>query len=269
MPIITISRGSFSGGLMLGECLAKRLGYRCIDRDQVVKRAAACGVSEEELRKALEAPPKFFGQSPHTRYVYLALIQAALTAEVSSGEAVYHGLAGHLLLAGIPGVLRTRVIAPMEFRIRMLEQRTGKSRADAIAYIEKMDQDRRRWTHFLYGVNWDDPSLYDLVLNLERMTVDEACEIVCATAEQPSYHVTGATRQAIEDAVLSSRVRADLAIHADTSDLEVTVVARGGAVSVQGELFAPKQADAIKAVAKAVPGVQTLDLHGLALVARI
>src|SRR5512140_900882 len=101
MPIITISRGSFSSGKSLGESLAKRLSYRCIDRDLVVKRAAACGVSEEDLRAALERPPKFFGQSPHTRYVYLALIQAALTAEVASGEAVYHGLAGHLLLAGI------------------------------------------------------------------------------------------------------------------------------------------------------------------------
>ncbi len=44
MPIITISRGSFSGGKMLAESVAKVLGYRCIDRDQIIQKAATWGV---------------------------------------------------------------------------------------------------------------------------------------------------------------------------------------------------------------------------------
>ncbi len=36
MSIITISRGVFSGGEALAECVAVRLGYRCIDRDTLV-----------------------------------------------------------------------------------------------------------------------------------------------------------------------------------------------------------------------------------------
>jgi len=39
MAVITISRGSFSGGKMLAECLAEKLGYRCIDRDVIVEKA--------------------------------------------------------------------------------------------------------------------------------------------------------------------------------------------------------------------------------------
>jgi inorganic pyrophosphatase/exopolyphosphatase len=57
MSVITISRGSFSGGKILAECLARRLGYRSIDRDIIVERAAAYGVSQYELRDALEKPP--------------------------------------------------------------------------------------------------------------------------------------------------------------------------------------------------------------------
>ena len=57
MSVITISRGSFSGGKMLAECLAHRLGYRCVDRDVIVERAAASGVSQDELLDALLKPP--------------------------------------------------------------------------------------------------------------------------------------------------------------------------------------------------------------------
>ncbi|MFY9728823.1 MAG: cytidylate kinase family protein, partial [Bryobacteraceae bacterium] len=123
MAIITVSRGTFSGGKALAERLSKRLGYRCINRDMLVRKAATSRVSEHDLRAALELPPAFPGRFNHTRYVYLALIQAALTEEVRSGCAVYHGLAGHLLLKGAPGLLRLRIIAPMEYRIRMAQER--------------------------------------------------------------------------------------------------------------------------------------------------
>jgi hypothetical protein len=41
MSIITISRGTLSGGKMLAECLSRGLGYKCIDRDVLVEKAAA------------------------------------------------------------------------------------------------------------------------------------------------------------------------------------------------------------------------------------
>src|SRR5512140_1789011 len=107
MAVITIAQGSYSGGRMLAEAVADRLGYRCVHRDEVLRKAALWGVSEEELRTALEKPPSFFGQSQHTKYRYLAFIQAALSEVVRSGSAVYSGLAGHLLLGKGSHVLRT------------------------------------------------------------------------------------------------------------------------------------------------------------------
>ncbi len=57
MSVITISRGTFSGGKTLAECVAQKLGYRCVDREVIVERAAASGVSQEDLRAAMEKPP--------------------------------------------------------------------------------------------------------------------------------------------------------------------------------------------------------------------
>jgi cytidylate kinase len=265
MSVITISRGSFSGGKMLAECLAKRLGYRCIDRDVIVERAAVHGVSQEELRDALEKPPGILERFSHKRYKYLALIQASLTEEVKTGKVIYHGLAGHLLLGGGLHTLRTRLIAPLDFRVRMVHDRLHYSKSEALAHIEKVDEQRRKWVSFLYGADWRDPALYDLVLNLEHMTVDTACFIVSAAVRRRCFELTPACRQGLEDLALASKVKATLALAPPTEGLEFDVSAHCGVVSVRGRLPELKQLEDVQRVAVTVPGVIRLDLDHLAL----
>jgi len=268
MSIITISRGTFSGGKMLAEYLTQKLGYRCIDRDRIVERAAASGISQDNLRLAIEKPPTFLGQSGHTQYRYLALIQSALTAEVQNGKAIYHGLAGHLLLRGVPNVLRTRIIAPMEFRISMVRKQLNYSDSEAIAHIERMDRDRRKWTQFLYGMDWGDPSLYDMLLNLEHMSIEDAGEIICSALKQPRFEFTPECKRAMDDLALASLVRAELALDPSTSDLEMEVTALAGSVSFKGELLSAGQAKEITRIARSIPGVKAVQLNKVVVVNR-
>lgn len=268
MPIITISRGSFSGGKSLAEALSRRLGYRCIDRDQVIQKAAAWGVSEHDLKTAIEKPPSFLGQSQHTKYMYLTFIQAALAQEAQKGDLIYHGLAGHLLLGKGPHVLRTRIIASMEYRIATVEKRLKHTRKQAIAYIEKMDEERRKWTQFLYGVDWTDASLYDLVVNLEQMSPQEACDVIVAAAELNCFASSAATKRAIDDLAMASLVKVNLAMNPETSD-QFEVEAHGGAVSIKGKIDAPAQAKKIRSFVQTIPGVQQVHLHELKLATRI
>ncbi|MGC2321603.1 MAG: cytidylate kinase family protein [Terriglobales bacterium] len=268
MPIITISRGSFSGGKMLAEALAKQLGYRSIDRDQVIQKAAAWGVSQDDLRTAIEKPPAFLGQSQHTKYVYLAFIQAALTEEVRGGNAIYHGLAGHLLLGRGPHVMRTRIIAPMEFRIAKVQERLPYSRREAIAFIERMDEERRKWTQFLYSMDWRDPSLYDLVLNLEQMSLEEACEVIVTASRLKCFATTAETQKALKDLAKSSRVKASLAMDAKTSDLQFEVVVHDGSVSIRGDIVNPHQIKEVARIARTVPGVEQVNVQELELATR-
>ena len=253
---------------MLAESLAQRLGYRCIDRDQIIQKAAAWGVSQDDLRTAIERPPTFLGQSQHTKYIYLAFIQAALTEEVRTGNAIYHGLAGHLLLGKGPHVLRTRIIAPMEFRIGRVQDRLKYNRKEAIAYIEKMDEDRRKWTRFLYGVDWADASLYDIVLNLEQMNLEEACDVICSAARLKYFEATPESQRTMDDLATASRVKANLAMNPLTSNVQFEVVAQGGSVSIKGDIVGPDQAKKIGSIVMAVPGVTKVHLDQLELVTR-
>ena len=267
MSIVTISRGTFSGGKMLAEGLAERLGFRCIDRDVIVERAAASGVSQEELRDALQKPPSFLERFQHKKYMYLALIQAALTEEVRTGRVVYHGNAGHLLLAGGNPVLRVRIIAPLEFRLKMAQDRLKFSRNEALAYIEKMDEHRRKWTHYLYGVDWCDPTLYDLVLNLEHISIEEACNVLVGTVRERCFTLTPQCQVRMNDLAIASRVRANLALNPPTSGLEVEVTATEGRVRIRGRLAGLEQLEEVRRVATNSRGVVEVNLQELSLTA--
>ena len=264
MSVITISRGSFSGGRTLAECLAAKLGYRCIGRETIVERAAASGVSHEELLAALLNPPGFLERFMHKRYQYLTLFQAALAEEVRNGNVVYHGNAGHLMLKGASPVLRIRIIAPLEMRLAMVQERLKFSRHDALDYIRKMDEGRRKWTQFLYGVNWEDPALYDLVLNLEHMDIEEACEIINAlTRTRRCFQLSAECQAELDDLAVASRVRADLAMNSSTSHLELETSAKGGQVFIRGKVTETGELEEVRRVAKAVPGVTAVNLDGL------
>lgn len=263
MSLITISRGSFSGGKLLAECVARQLNYRCIDRDVVVQKASSRGVSPNDLIASLETPPAgALYTLNHKKYIYLVLIQAAIAEEVSTGNAVYHGLVGHRLFQGNITTLRVRVIAPMERRVQMAQQRMNIGRSEAIAYVAKMDEQRGRWTKYLYGIDWEDPSLYDIVLNLQNLNVEQACRFVVDIVRGGGFDFSTEQQAAMSDFVLATRVRAALARDPMTNSLEVDVVSRAGQVTIKGEFC--EQNEEVQRVAAAVPNVAIVSLDELA-----
>jgi cytidylate kinase len=211
MAIISISRGTFSGGKALAERVAGRLGYPCLGREEVLVEAGKeYGISERELTEAVNQPPPFWQQVPGRRIAYLMCLTAALLQRAQGGTLVYHGHAGHFLLSSISHVLRVRVIADMEYRIKAAMERMNLKRDEAIVYIDRVDKERIKWTRFLYGIEWGDPSQYDAVLNLERMTLDGASLAIVSMALLDDFKVTPQSQKAFEDLRVTSEVWAAL-----------------------------------------------------------
>jgi len=259
MAIITISRGTFSGGQKLAECVAEKNGYRCISREFLVRAATRYGMQLEELSKALMEPPGFLERLTAERMRYLFCTRAALIRAVRDDNVVYHGLAGHFLLAGVPNVLRIRVIASMEFRIKAAMERNSLPRREAIEHIKKMDEKRVKWTKFLYHVDWHDPSLYDLTINLDHISLESACEIIshCVTLDEFAQHSDW--RTTIDDLVLSTEVRAIVATSKDVADLGLEVEARDGIITLKGTVGSSQDADKIREIVVAIPGVKDIN----------
>jgi osmotically-inducible protein OsmY len=255
VAIITISRGSFAGGQKLAECVAEKLGYRCVSREVLAEAAKQYGVAEDKLYKSLVEKPKLLERLTLERTHYTAFIRAALCREVKGDNVVYHGHAGHLLLRGVPHVLRVRVVADMELRIRAAMEAHGMNREDAIAYIEDMDRARAKWTKFLYHVDWCDPDLYDLVINLDHIGLSTACEILSTVANLEEFQTTAESQRTMDDLALSSEVRARIAADGGVGDAEIEVEASAGVVTILGTLNSIEEADKVRAIAKKTPGV--------------
>jgi len=260
MAVITVSRGSFSGGKRMAECLANLLGYRCIDRDRIVEQVAARGVSASELLNALLKPPGLLERFSHKRYTYLALMQAALADEVRAGNAVYHGNAGHLLLPGGGPILRVRIIAPEEFRIALASEQLGIGRHEAAARIRRYDEERRKWTQYLYGVDWSDPALYDLIFNLERVGIEQACSVIANMARSRCFEFTACCQAWMDSVALASRVKANLATDPATSRLEFEVTAKDGRVLIRGNVTRVDEREQVARIARATPGVEQVTI---------
>ncbi len=257
MSIIAISRGTFSGGEALANQLAERLDYRCLAREANLETAAQRFlVPTEELAAAMEKRPTFWERVVGERAAHLAFVRAALCQQALGGRLVYHGYLGHFLLPGISHVISVRAVADTDFRVRAAQRQRNLTREDALAYIEKTDRERREWTRFLFEVDWEDPRLYDLVVNLSRMSLHAACETVVRLAEQDEFKPTPASLKAMEDLALHSQVSAALAMDFRTRGAELTITADGGIVTVTGRSRWPEVADAVPAVVRHVPGVK-------------
>lgn len=234
MAIITISRGTMSGGESLAKCLSDRLGVPAISQEILQDAARRFGISQALLVEQLEKTKGIVrGLSPERR-LYLTAIQLALAERASKGPFVYHGHAGHLLMKGVPGILKVRVIAPMKRRAEKLMGTQNLSYDEAKKTIEKLDEGRIKWTRFLYDVDWRDPSLYDLVINLDAIQIEIACEIVLCTLDQPDFKQSQDSQALIEDFLLASQVKAELATNQRTKGLELEVSADKGVVTISG-----------------------------------
>jgi cytidylate kinase len=208
MPIITISRGTMSGGRAVAECLADHLGYPCVGREVLQEAAGSLGASEEVVRAKLQTPPGPWDLVTKERNTYVLAVQTALAGQCVTGKLVYHGLAGQLLLRGLPGVVRVRLIAPLALRVQaLISSHAHTTHEAAERYIRSVDRQRRRWVRALYGEDVGDPSLYDLTINLQSLTLDDTCVMIGELAQQPEYAVTPAVRDQLEAFATTCRQR--------------------------------------------------------------
>jgi cytidylate kinase len=262
--IVTVSRGTMSGGRALAECLAEQLQYPLVAREVIREAASELDVSEEELSRAMERAPRLWSRHASARRVYIATVQAALAEYVVGGDLVYHGRAGQMLLAGLPAVLRVRLLAPISARVRTLMESDEMTSTSAEEYIRHVDGARARWVKMMYGQDIDDPALYDVVINLKTLSVPAACVIVANAIQQPDFAVTDEVKAKLMDFRMACRVKAALASARETRALDLRIDGHDGVIEVSGSapvLKSGRVGDEIVEIARSVSGVEEVRLN--------
>ena len=206
MGIITVARGSYSHGKEVAEKVAKKLGYDCISREDILEALEEFNAPEIRMIQALEDVPSILDRLIHGKRKYMAHTRSALLHRLRKGKVVYHGFAGHFFLEGIPHVLKVLITAAMEHRVSMVMERHGISRKRAFRLVSKVDDQRRRWGKALYGINAWDPCLYDLTLHINEINVEDAVEILCRVSSLPQFQMTSESEKAMDDMFIALSV---------------------------------------------------------------
>jgi len=106
------------------------------------------------------------------------LIRAAIHEVAKQGEAVIVAHGGSMALASREGVLRVLMTASVDTRVQRLIGTAGMKEAEAAAAVVQSDRNRRDYFRRFYEVREELPTHYDLVINTDVLTPEQAGEIV-------------------------------------------------------------------------------------------
>jgi len=97
-----------------------------------------------------------------------------------SGNVILVGRGSALLCSGLPHVLRVRLVAPFEFRIRNFAQSHGIPEQEAVRVVRTNDAARRRYVRAYLNSDVTNALHYDLVINTENHGFERVARIICA-----------------------------------------------------------------------------------------
>jgi cytidylate kinase len=258
MQIICISRGSQSHGEEFAKLLASKLGYECLCREHLLEEATKRRIPIGKLETAIIKPHTFTEKLAIELEHYKALATSLLCEKALQGSIVYQGRTGHLLLPGIDHILKLRVVSEMEQRIQYVMQRLQLPRDKAKRYIEQVDDDRRRWVKTFYNVEWDVYTLYDMILNLSHVNINNAASAICNMAQLPEFQATPASTNALKDLYLASRAKLLLFSDRRTKELNVKIKAGSGVLHITYPGQQDKDVDNISEVLKGLSDAKEL-----------
>ncbi|MEA4958512.1 MAG: cytidylate kinase-like family protein [Anaerolineaceae bacterium] len=199
MAVITISRQSGSGGNEVARILCERLGYHLFDKslmsqlaeqvnaepninDEIPEQTNKTSVFLERLLNPLHGlsseshePRKEISEN---QPLTLTQIHDLVMAAYKLDNVVIVGRGSQIVLAGQPGTLHVRVIAPLEARVRAWQARENLSSKDAQKIALERDKAHEDFVKSFFDADIRDASHYDLVINTSRITPAAAAEII-------------------------------------------------------------------------------------------
>jgi hypothetical protein len=134
------------------------------------------------------------------------------------------------------------------------------SPALAEARVRDYDREIRARIHSLFGADIDDPSNYNLVLNVFAMPIESSAAFLAFMAGEIDRSATQENWRRIHDAALGAQVRAVLISHPKLGNAPIRVQCSGGAVQVSGLGLVPPWDELVTEVVRKVNGVKSVQV---------
>ena len=203
MAVITISRQFGAGGITIGKMIAESLGYTFADNDILQRVAKEANVSthwiesfEKEagsklsrlissmvskrwLDRVLADERGYLDEQIYLDYLVLIIAQFA-----DEGDVVILGRGSQYILNDHPDAVHILLVNEFENRVKFMMESYDMSRKKAERTV--VNEDRRRVSLYkrLGKSDYENPQLYHLVLNMGRLDLETARDMVCSLVER-------------------------------------------------------------------------------------
>jgi cytidylate kinase len=196
--IITISREFGSGGRLIGEKLASRLGVELYDKSIIQLAAERSGLSykfieqnEENVTNSLlfniSAATSFaqaatFFDTPVNDKTYIA--QTEVIRELAKNSCIIVGRCADYILRDDPALVRIFITADFDDRVRRAVEDYNMPSVTAAEKIKKLDKSRANYYKYYTGQPWGSIHNYDLIINTSFTGVLGAVAVITSMLEE-------------------------------------------------------------------------------------
>ncbi len=263
MSLITVSYDFGSLGYFIAEKLAKELDLELYDDERLHKEALEMGVSEENLRGVEEKTPGFFdrlmGKKPE---VYLDVLQSVVYKISSKNTGVIVGHGSQVLLRDFGCALHIKITAPFERRVRNLMEKRGLEEDAASRIVHSRDSEYRGFFRYAFHKDINDPLLYDLVINTEKIGIGQAVKHIIELAiSDEAKECSLQALEVMECRALEKTIHARI-VEAGIETTSITVeVSEPGETIVYGITNDVREQEKVVELLKTIPEVRHADVQ--------
>lgn len=260
MPLIAMTREMGSLGKDVAKGVGDALGIPVLHHEIIEPLADKMRLRKSHVIKLLEGQPSFFERLTAdltSLSIYTAEETFALAAKGQGAVIRSWGAAN--LLRPVAHVVCVRVCAPQALRIRRMAERM-QTNDDALARreVESNDEAHTAIVRRHFGVDWRDAEQYDLVLNTERVSIDECVDTVLRYVRHPDFQETAESHAKFENLRMEARVRSALRQDSRTRTTRIAISADGGRILLEGVVDTAPEKRAVEEVTAGVSGVTSV-----------
>ncbi len=195
MPVITISRQFGAGGKTLADQLAARLGYDVATEDIIEKLAQSTQLSNDSIRSFEgEDAPKLLSPSASgfirrsldkprnimDEQQYARLLNQIIPRIADRDDVIILGRGAQFILKDRKNVVHILLLAAEADRIKFMQDHYDLTADDARQTVVKKGKRRLKLMRLFDSADYDQPVHYDLVLNMSKLSLERALDLMCA-----------------------------------------------------------------------------------------
>ena len=228
MAVVTMTREMGSRGKDVARRVAEELGLQVLHNEVVEHHLAQLlHVRESLVHRYLEGESHLL-ESWRIDKKALALYTAEEIFELAQGgNVLIRGWGATQLLRTVSHVVSVRVCAPLDARVDTLMLRLNlDDRKVALKEIMENDAAHTRASRRLRQGNWKDPTLYDLVLNTERVPIERCVDLVCELVRDATFKETPQSRATLAALKRTARQRGEIQDAATAKELGLSPIRR-------------------------------------------